>query len=319
VTLSAGRGLIAVALLATICGASGAEEPSITGSVVDGARFFRDETILRADARIRDLRQRYHFDVRIETLDALPAAEAKQLESLWRQKSKGRYLDNLAREKAEQAGVDGLYILICRGPRRGFIQVTAYPDSARDVFSDFKRRELQDLLQKGLQGVVAGEGSNDAAEAALGFGWAARPVTGADAALLEGLSAIEKTVRERLGDPNAVRGWTVGALMVFGISVWLVLRIISRRMAARAPEAGLLGPTQPDRTPGLLAAQFGSPAAYWIYDRLFYGPPPAAAAKLAAEEIIPPAPNPREAIASDLIHPEPETDHADAAAPDGPA
>jgi hypothetical protein len=322
VTRSARPCLLVAALLAACNGTAAAGESAPAASVVDGAGLFRNETIFQADTLIQDLRRDYHFDVRVETLKALPDSEAKHLASLSTQRAKYRYVDGLARDRAAAANVDGLYVLICTAaPPSRFVAVAAYPDAARDVFSDFKRRQLHKSLVEGLKGATAGAGDDSTRVAigvAVGFGWVARPLTGPDDAILQALYEVAHSVRERKGDPNAIHSWPVGVLLLSGISLWLVLRIVGRRMAARAPDTGLLRPTRPDRTPGLLAARFGNPAAYWIYDRLFYGSPPEAP-KPPEEGIVATLPAEHEAPTSDLIHPEPEANHADAVTPDGPA
>jgi hypothetical protein len=127
---------------------------------------------------------------------------------------------------------------------------------------------------------------------------------------------VAEVVRERAGSPNAAKPATIGAVLAGGVVAWLVLAILRRRLARRDPENGLLGPAGEGRGPALLAAQFGTPAAHWIYDRLFFGSPGAA--------IVAPVSPPAEAIAAktarrdsapeELVHPEP--DHADAAASD---
>lgn len=315
-TRSTRPGLLALALLAGLGGTARSGGPASPASVVDEAGLFRDATIRQAEALIHDLRRDYHFDVRIETLKSLPEDEAKQLATLSSQRAKNRFVQSFANDRAADADVDGLYVLVCTSPR--FIVVTAYPGPARAIFSDVKQRELHTFLQKGLKGATAGAAQNNAARAAVGFAWAARPLTGPDAALLEALASVGSSVRERVGDPNAVRSWPIGVILLSGISVWLILKILSRRMAASNPDAGLFTPAPPDRTPGLLAARFGSPAAYWIYDRLFHGPPPAAPTP-PDEGIVASLPAEHEPHAPDLLHPEPRPDHADAVTPDGPA
>jgi hypothetical protein len=319
VTRSARPCLLVAALLAASSGTAAAGESAPAASVVDEAGLFRNETILQADTRIQSLRRDYHFDVRVETLKALPDTEAKRLASLSTQRAKTRYVDVLARDRAAAANVDGLYVLICTTPPPSRFVAVSVSDAARDVFSDFKRRQLHKSLVEGLKGASAGAG-DDSAQAAVGFAWmwVARPLTGPDLAILDALSEVEKTVRERKGDPNAIHSWPVGVLLLSGITLWLVLRIVGRRMTARAPDTGLLRPTRPDRTPGLLAARYGNPAAYWVYDRLFYGPP-SEAPRPPEEGIAAALPAEHEAPESDLIHPEPKADHADAVTPDGPA
>jgi hypothetical protein len=188
-------------------------------------------------------------------------------------RSQAHVFADIGRDRAEKANVDGLYVLISRDP--AYDQVTVSPKSAEGLFSRYQQKQLEKLLDDRLQGVQAGVGRNTAAGAAVGLGWEQRQAAGADKALLAALDQVTTVLRERAGDPNAVRPGVIGTILLAGVVLWLVLSIVRRRMAERDPEGGLLRRAQPDRRPALLAAQFGTAAAYWVYDRLFFGPPPA--------------------------------------------
>jgi hypothetical protein len=307
VTRFSGRCLLTLALAGLLHNVAWSDGPSPDG-IIDGLDLFRPEVAARADALIRDMREKYRFDVRVETL-VLPDDERLTVERMPKQKAKAEYFTRLGIERADKAGVNGLYILICLNPR--YIQVTTYPDSTAALLSRNSRKQLHDLLQRGLRGAKADGGHVDAAEAAAGFGWRARPPTGPDAALLETLQKVNAILYARAGNPNAVAPVSIGIVLAAGVGLWFVLTLLQRRLAKRAPDSGIAGPGQPDRGPALLAARFGSTAALWIYDRLFYGPPdlPAVASAPAESREMP-------AVAigspSDLLHPEP--DHVDAVA-----
>lgn len=261
----AGRRLLAVLLLVGAGLPARAGGPTPAG-VVDDAGLFRPETLGRAEELISALRHEYHFDVRVETLAALPPDEQKALDALSRRKAKGRYVARISRERAEKAEVNGLYVLICTEPR--FVQVVASPPSAEAYFSSYKQGQLRQLFEKRLAGSRAGQGRDDAAGAAVGFAWRARPPAGADAALLDALAQVRAGLRSQAGDPNAIGPWPVAVLLAGTVGLWLFLTLIRNRLTGRAHDEGVL---RPDPTPALLASQFGTPAAYWIYDRLFPG------------------------------------------------
>jgi hypothetical protein len=296
------RYLFAISALAVLNALAAAVEPTPAG-VVNGEELFRPETVAKAESLIHGLQRDYHFDVRVETLE-LPEADRKN-------RSQARFFAQLGRDRAEKANLDGLYILICTAP--AYVQVTVYPKSADALFSEYQRRELQKLLTARLQPLRRGAGRGDAAAAAVGVAWQLRPTPAAAKALLEALRRGEAVVRDRAGDPNAVRPAVMGGLLAGGVGVWLLLALVRRRMAKQKPDAGLFLPTDYGSRPALLAAQFGTPAAFWIYDRLFFGRPtvvpaskPPSAPEVVAGDDSPP---------SDLLHPEP--DHADASSRDG--
>jgi hypothetical protein len=262
-----------MAALAGFAGSCRSDEPSANG-IFDNAAVFRPEIAARANAIIRDLHDRYGFDVRIETL-TLADNERAALEKSLFGKTKNAYFAQLGQERAKNAELNGVNVLICTNP--WFVQVSVYPDAARTLFSRSVVRDLHRRLDR-LGGAVETAENRDAPEAAAGFGWRARPPAGVDAALIAAMDDLRTTVQKRVGDPNAVPPLSIGIVLAAGVGVWCVLTLLSRRMTRRAPESGILRPMQPDRGPALLAAQFGSPSAYWIYDRLFYGPPAAPAA-----------------------------------------
>ncbi len=300
---------ITLALLVGLQNSARSEVPSIAAGIVDELGLFRPEIAARADALISDLRQKYTFDVRVETLE-LPAAERKKIAAMPGVKQKGKYFEDLGKERAEKADVNGLYILICTNPR--YVHVTAHPASAAAFFS-YKDRER---LEQSLRTATVAKGRHDAAEIAVGFAWRARPASGPDQALLDTLKRLKTTLEERAEDPNAVRPWTIGMILAGGVGCWFLLTLLQQRMAERAPDAGILGPMDPDRRPALLAAQFGSPAGHWISDRLFFGGPahPASSPPPTFGQ-APALPDSMEAIQSDLLHPDP--DHAEATTRDG--
>jgi hypothetical protein len=312
VTRFTGRCLLSAAVLGGSIASAAADRPP--SAVSDAAGLFRPAIIARANEQIGALRREYDFDVRVETLE-LPLAERKKVDGLALRRQKARYFAELGRKRAQDAGISGLYILICTNPR--YVEVTDHPASVSERFSGFQQRQLHKQLVYGLQGAQPGEGLRYAAGAAAGLGWAMRPAAGPDAVLLDALRAVGDGLRERTGDPNAVRISTIGAILAGGIGLWAVLALVRRRMAERDPDGGLFCPTPPDCQPAHFAARFGNPAASWVYDRLNQGPrtvppsapPPAVPAEVAAVS------DGGQAAPTELLHPAP--DHADASAEPG--
>jgi hypothetical protein len=260
--------LLTLAAVGAWCGASHAEEPAARG-IVDGAALFRPEIVARADALIRRLHDKNGFDLRIETL-SLPENERVRLQKNLLRNPASEHFARLGKERAEKANVNGASVLICTDP--WYVQVTVFPDSARALFSRGPAAQLRRELNQ-LRGAPQPAESRDLPQAAMGFGWRARPASGADATLLAALEEVRGVVQRRFGDPNALPLQALGVVLAAGVGCWFLLALLSRRMAKRSPDAGILSPLQPDRRPALMAAQFGSPSAQWIYDRLFYGLP----------------------------------------------
>jgi hypothetical protein len=259
--------LLALAAVAGLTEATLAGDSS-SDRVIDTVGLFRPKTIDRADALIRELKQQYHFDVRVETLQ-LGDVERKQVEGLSHRRAKARYFADLGRQRAEDANVNGLYILISTAPR--YVQVTVSPHSAEGLFSNYQQRQLHKLLVAGLSEARPGDNLIDAATAALGIGWRERP--GADRTLIDAVKQVQNVLRYQAGDPNALRASTVGVILAAGVGLWAILGLVSRRMSDRHPHDGLLRPDESHLTPALLASRFGTPTGYWLYDRLYQSQP----------------------------------------------
>jgi hypothetical protein len=285
---------------AVACGIAGSirADGPVSAGVVDTDGLFRASTIERADATIAELRRKYQFDVRVETLQ-LPESERVSVGLLPSRRAQARYFADLGRQRAEAEGVNGISILICTAPP--FVDVTVYPRSAESLFSRYQQRQLTRLLQSRFDGVRPHE-ERFAAAAAIGFAWQATP-TGSDAALNEVLSRIESVLRTQAGDPNSVRSLALVTTLAGGVAVWAVLALASRRISVRQPGDPLASP-QPSNTPAMLAARFGTPTGCWAYDRLFASPPPQPAPPSIAS--VPPAAQPGDpTTASAVSHDQP--------------
>lgn len=254
--------LVAVSLL--LAAAFARADPA-DPAILDEASLFSAEAKARAETLIRTIREKYHFDVVVESLPPLPNAERKKIEGLglWQV---GRYFRQIGLEHAEKAAKSGLHVLFFTGPP--YVQVTVYPREEEAVFSAHERRELHKLLVDRLR---AGRADHGAAQSAAGFAvrWTARP--GPDAALLDGLHAVDRVLHAQTGDPDAIRAAPVAAVMGGSLGLWLVLLIVRRKLTGRDPSAGAAAP---DRAPALLGSLFGALPASWIYDRLYFGVPP---------------------------------------------
>jgi hypothetical protein len=214
-------------------------------AVRDEAGLFGKDAVAKAEEQIRDLQKRFDLQLVIETVEAVPQADQKRIKGLWHRKEQAAYFKAWAREKAEAAKVDGVYVLICNEPQH--VQVIAWPERREEVFD------------------------KDACDEAYRAFTTSR--TGTDAALL----ALVAKVREKLEDrqkPTLSNFWK--AVLVFSggvVAVWLVLGLVRWRLNATRPAAAEEGPREGRLLPGLLGGMFGAVAGYWIYDKLFHGKP----------------------------------------------
>ena len=149
--------------------------------------------------------------------------------------------------------MDGIHILICRGPTR--VQVTVWPESQLQTFTAADAERLRKFFIH------------------------RRYSSGFDQALLDSLDEVRDTLHRNLHMENpeegAVSGRTMALLVAGAIGCWALLSLVGWRASGPSP----LTPTTTASKAGLLGAMFGQVAAVWIYDRLFPAPPAGAVSR----------------------------------------
>jgi hypothetical protein len=307
-------------MVCTLCAlglsAAAARADGLPCGVKDEAKLFRPEAAARADEQAREIRRLYHRDVLVETLPAVPEAERRDVHNMTHAKA-DEYFARRARERAEALGLSGLYVLICADPR--YVQVIAYPAGQEDVFTEVRRQEVRKLLQQRLPTL----GSERSLLRRL-FGPKPRP-DAADEALLDVFRRARSMLRasfpevEGKTDPAAAGDAALAGLALGLVAVWLALRLVGRRFArADGPAA-----EPPGYRAGRLGGMFGTPAGFWIYDRLFRDVDDAAAPAGGLELDAPAPAGPTETPADGEPGPdagvEPDRPLHDAGEPAGPA
>ena len=82
------------------------------GRVVDEANFFSPAAVENANAKIKAMARQCRVDLLIETVPAVPS----NLESKLQQQGKSTFFRDWATRRAEDAGLKGIYVLICKKP-----------------------------------------------------------------------------------------------------------------------------------------------------------------------------------------------------------
>src|SRR5207248_11413154 len=104
--------------------------------VQDKAHIFSQAAVEKANSAITKIRQRFQFDVLIETHASL---QDERLATL-READRSAFFERWAMERARANHINGVAIVVCLDPRR--LQI--YSDStAKAAFSDRDRSELQ--------------------------------------------------------------------------------------------------------------------------------------------------------------------------------
>jgi hypothetical protein len=264
--------LFAAMLTILLGGSTLAGAPS-RPAVIDNAKMFSPEVVKRANLLIADIRQEYGIDLCVETMEQLPGLDAAKLASM-RTRARGKLLQDTAQERADEAGVDGIFVLVTTNPPN--VILVGWP----------VRRELEDKpLEEG------GGLSFTKRDTRMRRPFAAQLANDPDGALLRLVDHFRMVVKERVAPPPSPLETGPAAILIgVMIGLWIVLMILQRAVARR--QAAVAGePCPPLYQPAMLGSLFGVPAGFWVYDRLFRRErPPAGMA--VAEPHVPPPPEP---------------------------
>jgi hypothetical protein len=223
--------------------------------VKDGAGLFTPAAVEQAERAIGKLRELYHLDLTVETVKALPPLDHKWL-YFWDRRQRNAFLEKWARERAAAAGVNGIFVVICNHPRS--VHVVVWPPERERSFSaadcERVRRSLVSRLQTG----------------------------GPDEALLatvaEASDLLEKRATGQDDESLSANTFAVSAVVAGLFGAWGALRLVRLRLRRAAPDGGAQEKAERDaERPARMGALFGTPAAFWVYDKLFLKLPPAPA------------------------------------------
>ena len=148
----------------------------VGGWVKDAAGFFKAETVKKAEARIKQINDRFKQSVLIETFKTVPADRAKEVADM-DARGRERFFTGWLRDVARQSGLDGIYVLVCKEPAH--VQVGVGAQTEKKAFTPADRDRLSKLLLEGFR--------------AKEF----------DRGLLDGLDLVDATLARNLGTPAA--------------------------------------------------------------------------------------------------------------------
>jgi hypothetical protein len=108
--------------------------------IKDDGKFFKVETLDKANKKIREIYENYRKDVVVETIASLSDEQEKQIKD----EGKEKFFARLALERAKAQGVNGIYILLCKKPTH--LQVHMDPRTQKKDFTAANRRTLIEKL-----------------------------------------------------------------------------------------------------------------------------------------------------------------------------
>ena len=104
--------------------------------VKDEAKFFKPATVEKADAKIREIYQKHHKDVVVETLAALTAEQEKA----FKEDGKEKFFAKLAASRVKALGVNGVYVLVCKKPQ--YLRIDMDPGTRKSAFTNADRDKM---------------------------------------------------------------------------------------------------------------------------------------------------------------------------------
>jgi hypothetical protein len=225
--------LCLVCLASTVC-ADKPEKP-----IRDEAQMFHAAAIDRADQGIAEIRQSFDCGLFVRTIASVSPQPPRWFPIL-RTPRVNRMLEEQARTFADESGLPGIYVAICNRPRD--VRVVVRPEGnaylTRHDAETVRRTLMRDLHDKS-----------------------------ADAALLALVDRVQDILQDHAerGSSPAVNASVLVGLLGGGLALWLLLRLIRRRIGAGSVSDR---ETQTRDSAVLLGTMFGFPAGLWIYDKL---------------------------------------------------
>jgi hypothetical protein len=219
-----------------------AETPPVP--IRDDAGLFHADAIARAERRIADIRRTFDRNLFVRTIASVSSNSPRWFPYL-RTPQVNRMLEENARRFADEAGLPGIYVVICNRPRDVRVLVRPNDDTA---FTRHDAEALRRNLARSLH------------------------ENGMDGGLIAGVYQVYAILQDhKLHGSTLVAGDVVlGALLVGLLVVWLLLALLRMRLrAGRTEEANADDAALRARESAvLLGAMFGCPAAQSVYEKL---------------------------------------------------
>jgi uncharacterized membrane protein YgcG len=224
--------LLAPLALAAMLFLSPAAAPAATSKaeVVDNASFFSPDAVTTANEKLASVEQKYSRQLRVETYPEIPS----DLKGQYSEATKREFFQKWTRQRAQQVGVRGVFVLICRDPSTLQVEI-GNSISSSGLFTQADRSRLRDLMvqafkeknyDKGLLDAVdyfektLAQRSEAKAEAPSGAAATPRPYN---------LPPAQTTPRSvPAPSPTPTRSFNFGGLLLIGLIVVVALFVLRR-------------------------------------------------------------------------------------------
>lgn len=245
---------------------------ALTPEVKDSASLFMPETVRQANALITEIKQQHKKDLLIETFAQVPeGTEGKAVSTDG--KISPPFFRDWAAQRAREAGVNGIYVLVCQEP--SFLQIAVGNDTRTKAFPDADRQRLSKLLLDRFKQKEFDGGLLEAVRLVQSTlqtnlaGVKAAHTTPADSSSAADTSKAGTQDQASGSQPGSswwsgLGGWLIVGLVV-GLGVWLVIALI------RAFTGGAGGLGGGGFLTSLLGGLVGAAAGMWLYNSFFGG------------------------------------------------
>ncbi len=241
---------------------------ALTPEVKDSASLFKPETARQANALIAEIKQRYKKDLLIETFAQVPEGKDGNAVSA-DGKASPPFFRDWAAQRAREAGVNGIYVLVCKEP--SFLQIAVGNDTRQKAFPDADRQALSKLLldrfkQKEFDGGLLEAVRLVQSTLKTNLAGGKADTTSADSSFASKAGTQDQVNSSTPGSGwwSGLGGWLIIVLAV-GLGVWLVIALI------RAFTGGTGGLGGGGFLTSLLGGLVGAAAGMWLYNSFFGG------------------------------------------------
>lgn len=272
--------LTAIALAAGLVATASAR--AATTHIRDDAKLFSPAVQEQAEEEARDLAQRFHVNVVVETFPAAPWL-ARLSHNLKDRAVRDRFLSGWAERRSKRAGSEGVYVLVCKEPAPAGVEV-----------------RLGSGLHKGKL-TLSGQDADGLRNVLL----SKLEARHADEGLLDALRFLR--ARLEATAPAVAAGWELfpwvdmlGIILVLG-AFWVCVEAIQLVSAGRAesPAAPALGPSAGSYPAALFAALTTYGLGQLLRAALWAPPSRPVEAVTTSQVLSPPVPHEAPTLAGD--------------------
>lgn len=233
-----------VAFLCVLCLTDFGWAETLPVSIRDDAGLFHADAVARAERGIADIRLTFDRNLFVRTVASVSPKSPHWFPYL-KTPQVNRMLEENARRFADEAGLPGIYVVICNRPRDVHVLVRPIDDTAFTRHdAEAVRRNLARRLHE----------------------------NGMDGGLIAGVDQVYAILQDhKLHGSTLVAGDVVlGALLIGLLVIWLLLILLRMKLRAggteetNADDAAL----RARESAVLLGAMFGCPAAQSVYEKL---------------------------------------------------